>query len=64
MIISVINGPYLYMLGKRESDIYGKETLADIEELCTQHAKKHNFIIEFSQYNSEAAIIETIQQIK
>lgn len=60
--ILVINGPNLNMLGKREASIYGHETLADIEEICHQQAKKHGFGCDTFQSNDEAEIIACIHQ--
>ena len=58
----VINGPNLNMLGKRETDIYGNTTLADIEKLCEGEAKKHKLTCRFFQSNDEADIINTIHK--
>jgi 3-dehydroquinate dehydratase-2 len=50
------------MLGKRESDIYGNTSLADIKKLCANTAKEHNLKIEFKQSNYEGQIVEWIQK--
>lgn len=60
--ILVINGPNLNMLGKREVSVYGTETLADIEALCSARAKAHGLGCRFFQSNDEAAIIDAIHQ--
>ncbi|MBM3869055.1 MAG: type II 3-dehydroquinate dehydratase, partial [Verrucomicrobia bacterium] len=39
MEIGVINGPNLDRLGKREPEVYGTQTLADLEKLIEKHAK-------------------------
>ena len=58
--IYVINGPNLNRLGKREPAIYGKATLADVEQYCRDEAG--DFKIEFRQSNSEAEIIGWIHE--
>ena len=52
--IYILNGPNLNRLGKREPEIYGKTTLAEIEAECKAEAKGE--AIEFRQTNSEAVI--------
>ena len=58
----VVNGPNLNMLGTREPDIYGHETLLDIEESCSELASSFGFELEFIQSNSESELINKIQQ--
>ena len=60
--VIIINGPNLNMLGEREPDIYGDETLADIEQTCLNCAKKLGLTINFCQSNSEGEIVGWIQQ--
>lgn len=56
----MINGPNLNMLGIREPDVYGHETLKDIEEKLLQKAQKLDVEISFFQSNSEGGIIDKI----
>ena len=58
--IYILNGPNLNRLGTREPKIYGKTTLADIEQYCREEAK--GFPIEFRQSNSEAQLIDWIYE--
>ena len=58
--IIVINGPNLNLLGNRETEIYGKETLSEIEELSKIKATELNLEIKFYQSNNESEIIELI----
>ncbi len=60
--ILIINGPNLNMLGTREPEIYGKETLADIKDACEKKASDLNVGIVFRQSNSEGEIVSWIQQ--
>jgi 3-dehydroquinate dehydratase-2 len=58
--IYVLNGPNLNRLGRREPEIYGKVTLAEIEERCRKEAG--NRPIEFRQTNSESQLIDWIHE--
>ena len=58
--IYVINGPNLNLLGMREPEKYGRATLADVERLCRERAKRGDFSVEFKQSNHEGKIIEWI----
>ena len=60
--ILAINGPNLNMLGTREPDIYGAETLADVEASCRAVCEGENVSLEWMQTNSEAEIVTAIQQ--
>ena len=59
--IHVLNGPNLNLLGEREPEIYGTDTLADAERLCREAAKARGFSLDFSQTNSEGELIDQIQ---
>jgi 3-dehydroquinate dehydratase II len=60
--IYVINGPNLNLLGTREPETYGHATLADIEKLCAETAKRHGYTIEFRQSNREGELVDWIQE--
>ena len=60
--ILAINGPNLNMLGIREPEIYGAETLADVEASCRAVCEGENVSLEWMQTNSEAEIVTAIQQ--
>ncbi|MDE7395753.1 MAG: type II 3-dehydroquinate dehydratase [Clostridiales bacterium] len=60
--IFVVNGPNLDMLGKREPQIYGKTTLADIKKICEEAAKAKGYELVFSQYNGEGEIIDELHR--
>ena len=61
MGILVINGPNLNMLGKREPEIYGSQSLDDIMLMCKNVADKSNVMFEHFQSNHEGQIIDFIQ---
>jgi 3-dehydroquinate dehydratase-2 len=58
--IYVLNGPNLNRLGKREPEIYGTTTLAEVEALCRKAAGSHP--IEFRQTNAEHQLIDWIHE--
>lgn len=60
--IMAINGPNLNMLGTREPDIYGADTLADMEAKCRAICKAEAATLDWIQSNGEAEIVTTIQQ--
>ncbi len=62
--VLVLNGPNLNMLGEREPDIYGAQTLADIEAACAGRAADLGLEIEFRQSNTEGELVGWIQQAK
>lgn len=59
--ILIINGPNLNLLGMREPEVYGKETLSDIERICQKRADSHEVGIDFKQSNHEGEIVDLIQ---
>ena len=62
MRIRILNGPNLNMLGQREPDIYGTQTLAGIEKLCLATAETLGLDIDFHQSNHEGELVTLIQQ--
>lgn len=58
----VINGPNLNLLGSREPEHYGSDTLDDINKRLIGQAKDKNFTLECFQSNSEVELIETVHQ--
>ncbi len=62
--ILILNGPNLNLLGSREPEIYGRETLDDIEALCGKKGKALGLAVEFRQSNSESEIVGWIQQAR
>ena len=60
--IAVINGPNLNRLGKREPEIYGSETLEDLQGILGKRAKIHNCELKFHQSNHEGELIDMITE--
>lgn len=62
--ILVINGPNLNTLGWRQPELYGHETLADVEAKCVAEGKQLGLEVECFQSNSEGAIVDRIQSAR
>lgn len=59
-VVVVLNGPNLNLLGKRQPEIYGHETLADVAATCRRIASEQGFGLRFEQSNREYEIIDWI----
>ncbi|HOJ76483.1 MAG TPA: type II 3-dehydroquinate dehydratase [Bacillota bacterium] len=59
--VLVLHGPNLNWLGKREPEVYGHTTLAEINEQLTNLASELGVTLKIFQSNSEGALIDTIQ---
>jgi 3-dehydroquinate dehydratase II len=62
--IYVLNGPNLNLLGLREPEIYGSNTLADVKVACETRATAYGLTIEFRQSNHEGDLIGWIQEAR
>jgi 3-dehydroquinate dehydratase-2 len=60
----VINGPNLNMLGEREPQTYGSQTLGEINRAISEKAARLGLSVDFFQSNSEGDIIDKIQSCK
>lgn len=62
MTLFVLNGPNLNLLGRREPEIYGHDTLADVERLCRAEAEAAGLALRFHQSNAEHELIGWIHE--
>lgn len=60
--VFILNGPNLNLLGAREPEIYGRETLADIEAASKAKAQELGFSMDFRQSNSEGTLVDWVQE--
>jgi 3-dehydroquinate dehydratase-2 len=63
MRIAVLHGPNLNLLGQREPDVYGRETLAQIDERLGALADELSVALETAQANGEGALIDRIHAL-
>ena len=61
--ILIINGPNLNLLGNREDDIYGKDSLDKIKSDCEKKGTEKKLEIDFFQSNNEGEIIDKIHEV-
>ncbi len=60
--ILILHGPNLNLLGTREPDVYGRETLADINAMLTEHAERLQMQVRCLQSNHEGELIDAIHK--
>ena len=64
MKILILNGPNLNLLGTREPEKYGNQTLSDVENFVKEQASKLNVEVDFYQSNIEGELVDKIQEAK
>lgn len=60
----VLNGPNLNLLGVRSPDVYGAETLADVERRCAERAAAHGLVADCRQSNHEGVLIDWVHEVR
>ena len=60
--IYIVNGPNLNLLGTREPEIYGANTLSDVEMACDKRCKSRGYALSFFQSNIEGEMVDQIQK--
>lgn len=60
--VYVFNGPNLNLLGTRKPEVYGRTTLADVEQLCAVRAAELDLALDFRQTNHEGTLVDWIQE--
>ena len=61
-VVHVLNGPNLNLLGTREPQVYGAQTLSDVERLCEAACTRHGFSMVFRQSNHEGVLVDWIHE--
>lgn len=64
MNVLILNGPNLNMLGLREPEIYGEQTLDDIKGMCHEWAARNDTSVDFRQSNDEGELVTWIQEAR
>jgi 3-dehydroquinate dehydratase-2 len=62
--VVVLNGPNLNLLGEREPEVYGRESLADVEQLCRDAAGAAGLALDFRQSNHEGVLIDAVHEVR
>lgn len=62
--ILILNGPNLNLLGQRQPEIYGRETLADVDAACARLAAELGVATDFRQSNHEGQLVDWIQEAR
>ncbi|MBJ7419374.1 MAG: type II 3-dehydroquinate dehydratase [Rhodoferax sp.] len=60
--VMILNGPNLNLLGTREPQVYGSQTLADVQALCERACAANGFDLDFRQSNHEGELLDALHE--
>jgi 3-dehydroquinate dehydratase-2 len=60
--VMILNGPNLNLLGTREPQVYGDQTLADVQALCERACAANGFALDFRQSNHEGELVDALHE--
>ncbi len=60
--VMILNGPNLNLLGTREPQVYGSQTLADVQALCERSCAANGFALDFRQSNHEGELVDALHK--
>ena len=60
--VLILNGPNLTLLGTREPQVYGSQTLADVQALCERSCAANGFALDFRQSNHEGELVDALHE--
>src|SRR6476620_3912533 len=63
-VVFILNGPNLNLLGEREPEIYGRTTLAEVEERSRRRSEARGLTADFRQTNFEGVLIESVHEAR
>lgn len=63
-LIYILNGPNLNLLGKRQPEIYGRDTLEDVEAMCVEVGLGYGLAVQLLQSNYEGQLVDWIHEAR
>jgi 3-dehydroquinate dehydratase-2 len=60
--VLILNGPNLNLLGTREPQVYGSQTLVDVQALCERSCAANGFALDFRQSNHEGELVDALHE--
>ncbi|MCG7321590.1 type II 3-dehydroquinate dehydratase [Arsenicicoccus bolidensis] len=63
-VVAVLNGPNLNLLGTRNPEVYGRDTLADVERRCEERAASYGLVADCRQSNHEGVLIDWVHELR